>query len=476
VNSVCVPLSDTGGECDDTADCLLSHVCDVDTCRLDDGQTCMANTDCVNECVVDTCGPPAGTGGACAEAADCAANHSCDVDTCRLDDGQSCVDNTDCVNVCISALCGPPSGHGGACDEADDCVTGTSCGGDNICRFDDWWDPAWSFREQLTFDNTGRTQLDNFPVMVRITGARINYGSTEPNGEDLRFVDADNTPLAYEIEEWVSGGTSYAWVKVPRIDAGSSVDFIWMYYGNSGVSDGQNAAGVWTEGYEGVWHLNESGDASGYDYINAVGTGHDGRGGGGSAALVPVRTAGQIGYAQRIDGADDIIEVPDDAALEPAGDMTLSAWLRLEVPPSITGETAQFVYKRELAAAPWFSYHFSIDTADVLTWIWTNDAQVYSVTYTTFSLVPDTWYDIVGVREGNEVRVYVDGTDANSALGADPPSGSLFNSDGPLCFGSSWDGEVLNGDVDEVRVSRVPRTADWIDAQHASMTDMLILP
>ena len=58
----------------------------------------------------------------------------------------------------------------------------------------------------------------------------------EPNGADLRFVDADDsTLLDHEIESWNPGGTSYVWVRVPTIDGSSSSDFIYLYYDKTGA-------------------------------------------------------------------------------------------------------------------------------------------------------------------------------------------------------------------------------------------------
>ncbi len=68
-----------------------------------------------------------------------------------------------------------------------------------------WHLPGWRLRRSFTFNNTGRGQLDNFPVLVKIDPVNIDYTRTQSLGQDLRFVDSDGTPLAYEIEEWNTG-------------------------------------------------------------------------------------------------------------------------------------------------------------------------------------------------------------------------------------------------------------------------------
>ena len=69
-------------------------------------------------------------------------------------------------------------------------------------------------------------------------GVNIDYSQTQNNGEDLRFFDANGTALSYDIEQWNESGDSYVWVRVPKIDAGSTTDSIWMYYGNAVAPEG----------------------------------------------------------------------------------------------------------------------------------------------------------------------------------------------------------------------------------------------
>ena len=88
--------------------------------------------------------------------------------------------------------------------------------------------PGWAFKRQLTIDNTGLSALTDFPVLVVLDGTRIRYSTT---GADLRFTDTSATPLPYEIETWNPAGTSYVWVKVPTIAAGTTTTF-WMLYDN----------------------------------------------------------------------------------------------------------------------------------------------------------------------------------------------------------------------------------------------------
>ena len=88
-----------------------------------------------------------------------------------------------------------------------------------------------------------------------------------------------------------------------------------------------------------------------------------------------------------------------------------------------------------------------------------------------------SWHYLVGRWNGatRTADLYVNGaaagTPATNALMNDLASGS------PLVIGEEGDanrGGNFDGDLDEVRVSKVLRSPDWIRAQHLSMTDAFI--
>ncbi|MBX4187907.1 MAG: DUF2341 domain-containing protein, partial [Candidatus Doudnabacteria bacterium] len=83
----------------------------------------------------------------------------------------------------------------------------------------DWWDPSWSARRKITFDNSASSEnLQDFPVYIQLDSSRVDYAQTQNSGQDIRFIDADgSTVLSYEIEFWNEAGTSTVWVKVPQI-------------------------------------------------------------------------------------------------------------------------------------------------------------------------------------------------------------------------------------------------------------------
>jgi hypothetical protein len=187
-----------------------------------------------------------------------------------------------------------------------------------------WWNDARGVRVKVTFDNSAHAEnLVNFPVLIRLDNSRVKYFRTQDTGQDIRFVDADDTTvLAHEIEAWNEAGSSYVWVRVPQVDASSSADFIWMYYGNVNAADGQNATGVWNANYRGVWHLREDPEGVAPQMRDSTSNASHGTSFGGMTGAQQV--PGRIGGALNFDGNDDYVSGSIPAA---PTQYTYEAWI-----------------------------------------------------------------------------------------------------------------------------------------------------
>ncbi len=103
----------------------------------------------------------------------------------------------------------------------------------------------------------GTTTLENFPVLVRLS-AELNdfdYSKCAANGADLRFSDAEGNLIPHEVDTWNPDGESLVWVKVPTFNKDAIIK---AHYGCSNPAT-VNPQDVWSSGYIAVWHLNETG-------------------------------------------------------------------------------------------------------------------------------------------------------------------------------------------------------------------------
>ncbi|MCD4844396.1 MAG: DUF2341 domain-containing protein [Methanosarcinales archaeon] len=99
---------------------------------------------------------------------------------------------------------------------------------------------GWQYQQEIAIqENSGET-LHDYQVLVELDGGDFPE-EAQPDGDDIRFTDADGHELSYWIEEF-DAGSDYTriWVKVPEIPANGEAR-IMMWYGNpdaESVSDG----------------------------------------------------------------------------------------------------------------------------------------------------------------------------------------------------------------------------------------------
>ena len=335
-----------------------------------------------------------------------------------------------------------------------------------------WFDSDWGFRRTLSFDNLSQTEnLTDFPVLIKLDSTRIDYAQTQNLGEDLRFLDSDGTVLDHQIELWDEAGTSYVWVRIPQVDNSSETDFIWMYYGNATASDGQNAAGVWSNSFQAVYHLDEDPGAGG-TVVDATGT-FDGTNSGSTDAT------GFIANAQDFSGTSQYVDLgTDQAFLNNTNAATLSAWVNTD----ITTGSGDILGVSINGTAPEGSSRAAIirtgDEIRVILRALDSDSST-SITTTTNALAVPGWHHVVGVVDyvGGTVTIYVDGVAQATTGTINFTLGSTSNTNSTnATIGTDEDGGApyFDGRIDEARIVDTDRSADWIAATYASETDAFV--
>ena len=181
--------------------------------------------------------------------------------------------------------------------------------------------------------------------------------------------------------------------------------------------------------------------------------------------------AGKIAGAQDFDGSGDFIEIADDDALSFGNGGTdspfsVSAW--------ISGDTAS----AEIVGKNWLpahgdEYDFWIHSDGHLG-LTLDDSQRDTIGQETVASVSGSWQHVMATYDGSKtsagIKLYIDGV--AQALILDDDGGvydGMSNTTAPVTIGvfdgggNSYD---VNGQIDEVRISSVERTACWIGASY----------
>lgn len=318
-----------------------------------------------------------------------------------------------------------------------------------------WWNNSWCYRQKLTFDNSGQSEnLQDFPVLVALTTSNFDFNKAKDNGEDIRFVDSDDTTeVKYEIENWDKANSkAWIWVKVPQIDGSSSTDYIYMYYGNSGASDAQDAVNTWDSHYKAVYHLNKS---SG-DVLDSTGNNNDGTNHGATRGQT-----GKIDKAFSFGGEvdDDYIDCGAGASLGITGAITVEAWAKL----SGLASTQRFVTRTGNSAG---DYQFRLKVDKVHFMRWRGGGNTYDE-WEAVSLtgVDGEWAYYAIVYDGSDATLFVN----NSSESPTSTFTTYTTAEVNTYIGRGLT-NYFDGLIDEVRISDIARSADWIKAQYLSMT------
>jgi hypothetical protein len=315
----------------------------------------------------------------------------------------------------------------------------------------DWWNAAWTQRQRLTFENGASDEdLDGFVVLVSLDPTKVDYGQIAPNGADLRFVDSDGTTvLPYQIDTWNEAGLSTVWVRVPSVDASSTSDHIWMYYGNAGAPAAQDAVATWAD-YEGVWHLGGS-------LADSTGNGHN------AANAGTTVTAGRFGSSRRFQGTQ-WIDAGNGAGLRLTGPVTLEAWVQNS--DLVLGGFPRVLSKKPSeGAAEGYSLAYSPTQHDLR--VAGSGANLASADDAD---IGNTWHWVSATIDGTTARLYVDGLERTTDGSVSP----LAAGNTPLRIGGELS-DFWKGRIDEVRIAPIARSSDWMRAQMATMLDEYVV-
>jgi biopolymer transport protein ExbB len=291
--------------------------------------------------------------------------------------------------------------------------------------------------------------LFDVPVLVRLVPESVDYDAIAPDGSDVRFFAADGEAvLPFEIEAWHPDGVTDVWVLLPQAGPDEDTIEIRLVYAQPMPPPTMPSSEVWRAGYEAVWHLPNTVDASG--------NGHD---------LVPVgampeSVMGVVGESLRFVDPSEPLRTPDDSPFGLGGSATIEAWVRpIELGNAgsedriVVGKGASYrlVTVASITEQAMFTLTLGGGTA---------------VTAAAAGDLTTEWTLLAGMLDqsnGNTTVCLWHGLPAPVCqVGS---LGAILGAPEPLQIGSAFAG----ADIDEVRFANIVRPASWQRLQLRSL-------
>ena len=316
-----------------------------------------------------------------------------------------------------------------------------------------WNYNSWMYRKKITIDHTKiSAALSNFPVAISFTDSDLQKAG-KADGTDIFFTGSDGIKLNHEIESFnASNGTLVAWVNVPLL-SNTADTTIYLYYGNAGASDQQNKGTVWDSGYAAVWHLADITSLLKDATANNVQGTNKGA----------IAGSGLLGNGVLLSGSNGIA-----AVTTPVAQYSSSAWFK-------TSNGQQDAYRvivgRSSVPGTYTSrnYYMMLDSTPgvgpgLLTSMHYDSSSRQQEVATNIRYDDNNWHYAVTTYDGTQMKLYIDGALVNTASSATPPfqaSGQTF-----IGYDGAYNSSNFTGTIDEVRISSVPRSSQWIKTEY----------
>lgn len=341
---------------------------------------------------------------------------------------------------------------------------------------------AWKHHKEIRLNTTPsganvKGDVHNYPLAVKLNAQNFDFLQARANGADIRFSRAGTADfLPHSIEWWDPvHREALVWVKVPIIKGNNARQAISLHWGNEAAAEADRSADVFanTEGFVGVWHLNEPGNTLPEGYKDATANAADATG----VNMQPTSLSpGILGKAQQFDySGKQWIKLDSDKRklFDLTNRLTFSIWAKARSYANKGDERKRVLEGYETMFAKgdnsWRLQKFGVrgwhkppaDLVEICVERLDPKGDLCVVGKT--DMVTGKWFLLTGVHEHPYIRLYVNGVlNATEMFDSkwktdDHPVGIGNQSQFPDKGGRNWDGLL-----DEARVLSVAKDEYWI--------------
>lgn len=284
------------------------------------------------------------------------------------------------------------------------------------------WNADWAARKKISINAQGLSEpVSNAHVVVRLHSGNFDFTSVNVDGSDLRFIAQDDkTELKYSIEKFDAvNELAVIWVQVPTINAVVKDAYFWLYYSNENATS-SSANLISDTSTVALFHFAEKSLLQDSSSTGLQATGN-----------VTAQKAGLVGESAVFNGSP--ISISENASINPSAAYTWSAWIK---PASLPQTSSLFSQKDSIV--------FGLDAQKL-------SLKIGDALLTGGELKPAIWQHVAFTIAGGKAKLYVDG--------AEVATGDITALSG---VGSITIGENYIGEMDELEIANVARSAGWL--------------
>ncbi len=334
---------------------------------------------------------------------------------------------------------------------------------------------SFSYQSSITIAHgqVPNTDQTNFPVLIEgvypyLATAASGGQVQNANGYDIIFTSdsAGANLLNWELESYdPASGTVAIWVQVPTVSHTTDTA-LYMSYGSASITTFQgNKNGTWSGNYAAVYHLDDN--AANPSLADSTSNGNTGS----AAANTNLKTTqGEISRALGFNGVNDAIGAGRGNSFAITGAITLQAWINVNSMPSL-GNQSYVVGKGYNGTNE--AYFLRLETNNNYVSYVEAGTMSFPSAYQAQAAVSGftgSWHHVAGTYDG-VWNVYVDGVKTTSTQTQAPFSSSSEQFAIGAQDSTSTMKNYLNGGIDEVRISNIARSSDWISAEYKNQSN-----
>lgn len=327
-----------------------------------------------------------------------------------------------------------------------------------------WWNSSYTYKREDQVNHTGSSDLSGFPYLLNgtdyvDTSTLISAGKMNSSCYDFEMLNGtEDGSLPFEFEDY--GNNTYGcnsentvvWVKSDIKADNSTSNYLYYGYDDDGALS-NDTSNTWDSNFKVVSHLSTLQDSINQTLVYTNNNG-------------AVKTDCVFGSCYDFDGVDQHLSVAPTADMQISGNFTLEAWVMLD-----SDADGYPVDKGDASSN--FNYYIQFDT-DSLGFICGFRDTDTNWQYTYDSLHnPNTgqWYYLACRYNGTHVQLFRDGEMVGTP---DPATSTPDASLNDAFYIGRRGNNYWNGKIDEVRLSNIARSNEWIKRTYQYGQSMLL--